>query len=555
VFSAEDLKLSEVDAMHRPGSAVVDESVDARRVALMRCMLALSAVLIVFLHPVQPERLIGLTYGSLIAYSLYSVLLAGSVYRARPIVPQRAQHWVDVVFSTYLLALTSGTDSVFFFFFFFAILVASFSRGFGEGLAVTLASVLLFVAVGLPASAGTTGFQLDRALLHAVFLFLLGWLIAYWGGQEIALRRRLRLLKEVGAVANPRLGVDHAVTQNLRRLLAFFAADACVLVCAKRGSADFVMYRADRSGQDGGYAPKPLTEQAAGRLLDLPPQLCVAWNPRRPSRDCPAEQCRRLANLLETTCFATCPYRQHEEPPGRVYLVAGKRCYGEADVGLLRQAVEQMAAAVENLALLEELMVNATQLERSRISRDIHDTAVQPYIGLKLGLEALHRKLEPDSLAALQVEELLQMSALAVHDLRGYVARLRSDDKAWAGEHLVQALRRQLGRYRAFYGIEVELRGDAAVELTERIAGEAYQIVSEALANVYRHTRAKRAFVELRWQADALAILVGNECGPGSATPAFTPHSIAERAAALGGSATVQVGRDGHDLVAVTIPL
>ena len=34
--------------------------------------------------------------------------------------------------------------------------------------------------------------------------------------------------------------------------------------------------------------------------------------------------------------------------------------------------------------------------ERQKISRDIHDSAVQPYIGLKLALEALARKIPPE---------------------------------------------------------------------------------------------------------------------------------------------------------------
>src|SRR5690242_8205813 len=80
--------------------------VDKRMVAVMRCILAVSAALTIYLHPMQPDRLLGLTYSSLILYCFYAVLLAGSVYRGRPIVPWRAQHWVDVLFYAFLLHLT-----------------------------------------------------------------------------------------------------------------------------------------------------------------------------------------------------------------------------------------------------------------------------------------------------------------------------------------------------------------------------------------------------------------------------------------------------------------
>lgn len=537
----------------RADSALADDLAGVRMVALMRCLLALSALVICYLDPTQPSQLEALTYGSLAAYCVYSFALAVSVFYNRPFVPSRGQHWLDVLFYVYLVGLTAGTNAMFVSFFFFAILVASFSRGFGEGLAVTLVSVALFSLVGLIAGAATTPFALDQALIRPVYLLLLGYMIAWWGGHELTLRRRLRLLKRLGEFADPRLGVDSALGQALRRLLAFFKADACVLVCHRIGSADYVMYRVDDRGCQ---APRALTERSAEALLSLPPNASLAWSPRRPHRkDAAQEKCKGLANLLETFCFATVAYAQPGALTGRLYVTASRRAFSQSDVEFLLQAGAQISASIDNLALLEAVMANAAQLERSRISRDIHDTTIQPYIGLKLGLEALHRKLEPGSMAAAQVEELLDMSALALGDLRGYVARLRGAERGWAGDELVAALRQQAGRYRSSCGIEIEARGDCAVQVTDRVAGEAYQIVCEALSNVYRHTHAKRGFVDVRCEAELLVIEVGNERDHGRPTPAFLPRSIAERAAALGGGTEVRLDNGGHDIVHVTIPL
>src|SRR5205814_6451284 len=168
--------------------------------------------------------------------------------------------------------------------------------------------------------------------------------------------------------------------------------------------------------------------------------------------------------------------------------------------------------------------------------------------------------LEPDSAARKHVGELLDMSELVVDDLRSYVARLRGEiaegeTARWPGEHLIAGLREHLGRYRSFYGVEVQLVSDATVQLSDRVASEAYQIVCEALSNVHRHTAAKHAFVELNCRGDCLAIEVGNECDARLATRAFTPRSICERAAALGGTTEVQLHHAGHDVVRVAIPL
>ena len=43
------------------------------------------------------------------------------------------------------------------------------------------------------------------------------------------------------------------------------------------------------------------------------------------------------------------------------------------------------------MRLIEELIAGAAESERLAMSRDLHDTTIQPYIGLKLALEGLYR--------------------------------------------------------------------------------------------------------------------------------------------------------------------
>lgn len=522
----------------------------------MRCLLALSALIIVYIDPVEPRRLVAVTYASLGAYCLYSISLGVAAFRGTPFVPPRLQHWVDIALYAALVALTEGTNSIFFHFFFFSILVASFSFGFREGLAATVASVALFAGVGLAAAPSGAAFELNRALIRPVYLFLLGYMMAYWGGKEIAHRRKLGLLKDVSRLANPRLGIDHAIAQNLVRLIAFFGADSALLVRVQGEPPIYVMHRVDASQSQVDQAPTPIGDEPARALLGLPDGLPLWWSSRQSANHgALAEQCKQLADLLETHSFVAVTYRQQEVTPGRLYLSSTKRRFSEADAEFLAQAVDQMTAGVDNLVLLDELMRNAAQLERAQISRDIHDTTVQPYMGLKLALEALHRKAPADSAFRNDVKELVDMCALAVADLRSYAARIRSSRGSEPAAHLVASLREHARRYRTFYGIDVTLRSEPALTLTDRVAGEAFQIVSEALSNVYRHTKAKRAFVELRRHGDSISIEVGNEYDPAAARASFMPRSITERAASLGGKANVRLANQGHDVVHVTIPV
>ena len=549
----------------------VAETVDRHMVAIMRCLLAMVGAVIVYVDPHQ-ARWIGAVWASLAVYSSYSVaLFIPAVHRSAAV--SRAQPWVDVLFFAYLVALTQGIGSVFFHYFLFAIVVASFSRGFVEGISVTMVAVLSFAAIGLAGYAAGAHFELAQALTRSVSLFILGYLISYWGGHEISLRRRLSLLTELTASANPRARPDNVIASNLSRLLEFFDADGCVLVCPKPGARTYLLYRADRASASALLLPDEVSDQIGRHLLALPQAIRVSfddrgsWLPRRAPRlhawgpgkercDEPCNiTCAEVATLLEVPSFATVPYKQSEGIQGRLYLTSSRKRFSTTETEYLAHVVAQMGTAVNNLVLLDDLTRSAAQQERSRISRDIHDTTVQSYIGLKLGLEALYRDISPTAPAASRIKELLDMATLTVDDLRGYVDRLRGRKPEAPDAQLVAQLEEQQRRYRDYHGIQVELRSAIIPRVSDQLAAEAYRVVCEALSNVFRHTSSKQAFVDLRCDAGNLAIEVGNDSPKDDLTAPFMPRSITERAMSLGGRVQVRLNNDGHDIVRVTMPL
>src|SRR6185295_19916113 len=159
------------------------ESVDDRMISLMRLILALSALLITFIDPSEPDRLVAVTYGALVVYSVYGAVLYYLSLRGGPL-PRSISHWIDVGCFLVLVALSSGTNSIFFFFFFFAILVASFRWGFKAGLRVTIVSTLFFTLIGYATAPADSTFELNRFLLRPVYLLVLGYMIAYWWPDE-----------------------------------------------------------------------------------------------------------------------------------------------------------------------------------------------------------------------------------------------------------------------------------------------------------------------------------------------------------------------------------
>ncbi len=101
------------------------------------------------------------------------------------------------------------------------------------------------------------------------------------------------------------------------------------------------------------------------------------------------------------------------------------------------------------------------------------------------------------------------------------------------------------------YGLRLRLKSI----LTNRLAVEVLHMVTEGLSNIRRHTHATRATIVLARHADRLVLRIENDCPDGVQPDRFTPWSITERAAALGGQAYVEQHEDSGTAVVVEIPL
>jgi signal transduction histidine kinase len=530
-------------------------AVDQRTIAVMRLVLAASALVIIAIDPTEPSRLVVLTYLALSLYTAYSAALYLHLLR-QPLQPGGASarlYWLDVGWYVILSSLSQGTSSIFFFGFFFAILVASFQDGRAAGLQVTLASAVLYALIGLVTSPVEVAQDLNRFLLRPVYLLVLGYMMAYWGGFEILLKRRLALLREVTALGNPRFGVDHTIGTLLARVCTFYQAEACFMVLADPARETYRLHRASDHVEPGAVLPPP----AIQALLAVPPGAVLVYPERPPARwspfgGRPPDPGATLAATLNATAFVSVPVRYGTELIGRFYLVARQRRFSASDGHFLVQLVEQVTPILQNIQLVDRLASDAADHERQRIARNIHDSVIQPYIGLQMGLAATQQKLcASGSPAAPDLARLLALSDDGIADLRAFVHDLTGTTDHEGG--FLPAVRRYSGKFQAATGITVQVEAPADLHLHDRLAAELFQIVAEGLSNVRRHTQATRVIIRLSRRIDGLGLEIENDR---AASPRrFLPRSIAGRAAALGGTAQIQHPAPERTIVCIHIPL
>lgn len=546
-----------------PHGSLADWLIDTRMISPIRLVLAAAALLIIYIDPSQPDRLVGLTYSLLIGYTVYSaIVLLISIVTPR-VLPMGMLHWLDMIWYVALISTSSGTSSVFFIFFFFPILVASFRWGFVSGLRVTVLSAILFVTVGY-FTAPEQHFELNRFLLRSVTLLVLGYMIAHWGGSEVELKRRLQLLKDVTNLANPRFGINRTISLGLERLRSFYDAQACLLIHRFDAQLGYQLTRVDQGKT--ATLPSQVPDDVAELLLSPSPNTAVMRAEQGSApllyeidsgkiRRDESQDLTRLLNTLAAKHFTSVPVSYRDNFAGRLYVVdSRRRRSSQSDVEFVLHFVEHLSPLINNISLLDRLASEAAEQERKKLARDIHDRVVQPYIGLQLGLAAVRQKLLAGDAAAFEtVTELCEVANDEVRGLRNYLDEIKAADAPQAV--LFPAVRRFATKYLTATGIHVQITGDDKLQLNDRLAAEAFQMIAEALSNIRRHTSAQKAEVRITCDQRDLVLNISNEITNGVGATSFRPKSISERAAALGGHTEVYADNSNNTVVAIRIPL
>jgi signal transduction histidine kinase len=552
--------------------------IDLRLVSGMRLMLAASAFLVILIDPLEPGRNVGLTYIVLGLYTIYSTVFFILSVRRSDLIPARLMHWFDMVWYLLLIALSSGRSSIFFTFFFFAILVASFGWGYNSGLRLTLVSAILVSIVGIVVALGHV--ELNRLMLRPIQLLILGYMISRWGGFKINLRNRLQLLKDVTVLSNPRFGIDRTINAVLESLRAFYDADACLLLIPANTTDEesYQMYRVRRGVHSTGAAPPELGAEAAALFLLPSPNYAVIHrkdgkkqtvlfdiNTRELSEGDPAISAK-VASALETANYLSVPVHNRLQSNGRLYVIGGSSRFDNSSMDFVIQLMDHVTPLTENIRLVDSLASDAAEQERRRIARDIHDSVIQPYLGLQMGIAALSQKLQAGNTDVLtNVKELLDLTNQELAEMRRYVWGLRAGEEK--ADVLLPSIHRYAARFASVTGIKVDVKAPGKIEVNDRLAAELFQIVTEGLSNVRRHALCNEASVEIMSANGKLQLEIKNRRpgvtgglsfdndGHRDGKLLFTPRSIAERVELLGGNTEVSINDNNYTVVKVVIPL
>jgi signal transduction histidine kinase len=194
-------------------------------------------------------------------------------------------------------------------------------------------------------------------------------------------------------------------------------------------------------------------------------------------------------------------------------------------------------------------LVDAFEMERRRIERDLHDGAQQRLVALGMSLGLARLDLPADSPAARQVGAAHEQAKQALAELRELIRGVHPPVLADRG--LPAAVEDAAGRSPVPVSVDFALprRLPSPVELT------AYFVVCEALTNIAKHSRAGRAGIRGWLTGERLVVEVRDD-GVGGADPAAGTGlaGLADRIAVVDGRLLLSSPAGGPTVLRMEVP-
>jgi len=242
----------------------------------------------------------------------------------------------------------------------------------------------------------------------------------------------------------------------------------------------------------------------------------------------------------------------------------------EDEISLLRGLSAQVANAIENVELFEQVrvgrerqrklsksLVDVQEAERRHLAKELHDHLGQVLTGLQFMLESA--KQQASGTQRSNLEEIQDSVSDIIRQVREMSLNLRPSMLDDMG--LLPTLLWHFDRYTSQTGIRVNFqRNEIPGRFPLEIETTAYRIIQEALTNVARHAQVSEVLVGLVVQEKTLWVEVldrgkGFEVSAESEKPSSGLSGMRERVSLLGGYLIVESFIDQGTQIIAALPL
>ncbi|HEU4971949.1 MAG TPA: GAF domain-containing protein [Gaiellaceae bacterium] len=373
--------------------------------------------------------------------------------------------------------------------------------------------------------------------------------------------RHLESLGEIGDALASELELEPLLALVARRLRGLINARIVLIALPETGGQILRIAAADGEGSDA-YGltgvELELGGSKTGRVLQRGRSERVDSVLDDPEMD------QQVARRMGVRSALYAPLLVEGSPIGVVVAhdrLGATSSFTDEDVRLTESLAARAATAV---ALSQRVsrdavrrVVEAQELERARLARELHDETGQALTSILLGLKSLEdRAAGEDDRAA--VAELRELVVSTLQDVRRLAVELRP--AALDDFGLVPAVERLRDIVAEQGAISVDVQSELSdARLPADTETALYRIAQEAFTNVLKHAAASRVTLRLTRRDDTVTLVVHDD-GKG-----FDPASVrdgslglvgmGERVALLGGRLTIESSEGAGTMLKAEVPI
>lgn len=253
---------------------------------------------------------------------------------------------------------------------------------------------------------------------------------------------------------------------------------------------------------------------------------------------------RRLAGVMQFGFEK--PYEWLPREQDLLALVAERCLLGAEKVKLM----QDLAESEEQVRQLASRMLQVEEVERRRISRELHDETGQSMLCIRLQLEMAEKVLEnaetPAEVAVgiRKIKEVREMTESTILEIRRLIAALSPAVLEQLG--LAPGLRQLASRFQRAHGAQIYLRTGRLGPVPKQTESIVYRLVQECINNIGKHSHAENVNISVQSADQQLQLSVEDDGVGFCVEEAFKKRDsyglagLRERVALLGGVCIVE---------------
>jgi len=234
----------------------------------------------------------------------------------------------------------------------------------------------------------------------------------------------------------------------------------------------------------------------------------------------------------------------------------------ERELRFAQNVLRQVAPALYSIYLFRRLRSRAGAMERARVARELHDTAIQSLISIEMQVDVLRRSSNGHSQTA-ELERIQELLREEVLNMRELMQSLRPVE---IGSHqFLDFIAQLVERFRSDTGVDARFVSELEeVTLPASACRELARVVQVGLVNVRKHSGAASVYVRFGAQHGLWKLVIDDDGHgfPFSGRLTLTelddlhrgPTVIKERVRAIGGDLVIESSPGHGSRLEITVP-